>query len=41
VLLADHGMQFHGESETVNLSGHLHDAGVDHLFVDAQYLYLR
>ena len=41
VVLADHGMQQTADSDPVDLSGGLTDAGVDHLMVDAQYVYLR
>ena len=40
VMLADHGMQQTAEGEPVDLSASLDDAGVDHLLVDAQYVYL-
>ncbi|MEQ8841782.1 MAG: alkaline phosphatase family protein [Acidimicrobiales bacterium] len=41
VMCADHGMQTTAEGEPVDLSVPLRDAGVDHLMVDAQYVYLR
>jgi hypothetical protein len=41
VVLADHGMQQTADGEPVDVSAHLSEAGVDHLMVDAQYVYLR
>ena len=41
VMLADHGMQQTAEGEPVDLSEPLREAGVDHLMLDAQYVYLR
>jgi hypothetical protein len=41
VMCADHGMQATAEGEAVDLSIPLSDAGVDHLMIDAQYVYLR
>jgi phosphonoacetate hydrolase len=40
VMCADHGMQTTAEGDAVDLSIPLHEAGVDHLMVDAQYVYL-
>ena len=41
VMCADHGMQATAEGDPVDLSIPLRAAGVDHVMVDAQYLYLR
>ena len=41
VMLADHGMQQTAEGDPVDLSVRLREAGVDHLLVDAQYVYFR
>lgn len=41
VMCADHGMQATADGDPVDLSKPLLDAGVDHLMVDAQYVYLR
>lgn len=41
VMCADHGMQATAEGDPVDLSIPLRDAGVDHVMVDAQYVYLR
>jgi len=40
VVLADHGMQYHGEGPTADLSSRLTSEGINHRLVDAQYLYL-
>lgn len=40
LMCADHGMQATAEGDPVDLSAPLHDAGIDHRFVDAQYVYL-
>ncbi|MEM7142072.1 MAG: alkaline phosphatase family protein [Actinomycetota bacterium] len=41
VMCADHGMQATAEGEPADLSVPLRAGGVDHLMVDAQYVYLR
>jgi hypothetical protein len=41
VMCADHGMQTTADGDPVDLSVPLRDAGVDHVMVDAQYVYLR
>jgi len=41
VMCADHGMQTTAEGEAVDMSGPLRAAAIDHLMVDAQYIYLR
>ena len=41
VMCADHGMQATADGDPVDLSIPLRDAGVDHVMVDAQYVYLR
>ena len=41
VMCADHGMQATADGDPADLSTPLRDAGVDHLMVDAQYVYLR
>jgi phosphonoacetate hydrolase len=41
LMCADHGMQTTAEGDPVDLSIPLHEAGLDHVMVDAQYVYLR
>lgn len=41
VMCADHGMQTTAEGDPVDLSVPLRNAGLDHVMLDAQYLYLR
>lgn len=41
VMCADHGMQATADGDPADLATPLRDAGVDHLMVDAQYVYLR
>jgi len=41
VMCADHGMQTTAEGDAVDMSVPLREADVDHLMVDAQYVYLR
>lgn len=40
VMCADHGMQTTADGDPVDVSVPLREAGVDHLLVDAQYVYL-
>ncbi len=40
IVLADHGMQETAEGPAVDLSAPLSAAGIDHQFIDAQYVYL-
>jgi len=41
VMCADHGMQTTAEGEAFDVSVPLREAGIDHVMVDAQYVYLR
>ncbi|MDG2026644.1 MAG: alkaline phosphatase family protein [Acidimicrobiales bacterium] len=41
VMCADHGMQTTADGEPADLTAPLRAGGVDHLMVDAQYVYLR
>lgn len=40
ILCADHGMQHIAQSEALDMSGPLTEAGIQHTMVDAQYVYL-